>query len=201
MILPLKNCELTQAYGRKNPTYSKGYHTGVDYAARGQDKSVYAVASGTVIRARFAPGAKGADPSGWGNYVIVRTDGYDIIYAHLASVAVTQGMQIAAGERLGIQGSTGNSTGPHLHFEVRKDDWQLRQDVDPVMYLQGLEQLEQDQGVPIRLLCRCGDLLDELQGVMIDGAVYGPVRPLMEQYGHKVEWDGSRVDVWPPGSK
>lgn len=197
-MLPLKNSEITQPYGRKNPAYTKGYHTGTDYAARGTDKSVYAVTSGTVIRARFAPGAKGADPSGWGNYVIVRTDGYDIIYAHLASVAVTQGLKVAAGERLGIQGSTGNSTGPHLHFEVRKGDWALKQDIDPVKYLQGLEQ---EPGVKIRLLCQCGDLMDELQGVLIDGGVYAPVRPMMERYGHKVAWDGIKVDVRPPGSK
>jgi murein DD-endopeptidase MepM/ murein hydrolase activator NlpD len=192
-MLPLKNSEITQPYGRKNPAYSKGYHTGVDYAARSQDKSVYAVTAGTVIRARFAAGAKGADPSGWGNYVIVRTaDGHDLIYAHLASVAVTQGMTVTAGERLGIQGSTGNSTGPHLHFEVRRGDWTLKQDVDPVAYL---DSLKQDTGIPIRLFCTCGDLLDVIHGDMIDGTVNGPVRALMEAYGHTVVWDGTKVDI------
>lgn len=193
MILPLKNSEVTQPYGRINPAYSKGYHTGIDYAARGQDKSVYAVTGGTVIRARFAAGAKGADPTGWGNYVIVRTaDGHDLIYAHLASVAAVQGMTIAAGERLGIQGSTGNSTGPHLHFEVRKGVWQDKQDIDPVAYLQGLDQ---EQGIKIRLHCQCGDLLDTMGGVLVDGKVYGPVRPMMERYGHAVSWNGYKVDV------
>lgn len=192
-VLPMRDCVVTQPYGIKSNRYCKGYHTGVDYAARGQDKSVYAVTAGTVIRARFAAGAKGADPSGWGNYVIIRTAAsYDLIYAHLASVAVTQGMQIAAGERLGIQGSTGNSTGPHLHFEMRKGDWQLRQDVDPVAYLQGLDQ---DPGIKIRLHCQCGDLLDTMGGILVDGKVYGPVRPMMERYGHSVTWDGKKVDI------
>lgn len=191
-MLPLKNSEVTQPYGRINPAYGKGYHTGIDYASRGQDKSIYSVTDGQVIRAKFAPGAKGADPKGWGNYIIVRHDGHDLIYAHLASVAVVQGMQVKAGERLGIQGSTGNSTGPHLHFEVRKGDWQLRQDVEPVKYL---KELGQDPGIKIRLHCQCGDLLDELQGAMIADSVYGPVRPMMERYGHKVEWDGVKVDV------
>ena len=86
----------------------------------------------------FAAGARALIQPGGGNYVIVRTaDGHDLIYAHLASVAAVQGMTIAAGERLGIQGSTGNSTGPHLHFEVRKGVWQDKQDIDPVAYLQG----------------------------------------------------------------
>jgi murein DD-endopeptidase MepM/ murein hydrolase activator NlpD len=195
MILPLKNSETTQPYGRINPAYRKGYHTGIDYAARGQDKSVYAATAGTVIRARFAAGSKGADPNGWGNYVIVRaSDGHDLIHAHLASVAVVQGMTVKAGERLGIQGSTGNSTGPHLHFEVRKGDWAQRQDVDPVKYLQGLEQ-EQEPGIKIRLYCQCGDLLDTMDGVLVDGKAYGPVRPMMERYGHSVTWDGTKVDI------
>lgn len=191
-MLPLKNSIITQLYGRKNPAYSKGYHTGIDYAARGQDKSIYSVTDGQVIRAKFAPGAKGADPKGWGNYIIVRHDGHDLIYAHLASVAVTQGMTVTAGERLGIQGSTGNSTGPHLHFEVRKGDWQLKQDVDPMAYLQALGQ---DRGIKIRLHCRCGDLLDTMDGVLVDGKAYGPVRPMMERYGHSVTWDGTKVDI------
>lgn len=191
-MLPLKNSAVTQPYGKKNSRYSKGYHTGIDYAARGQDKSIYSVTDGQVIRAKFAPGAKGADPKGWGNYIIVRHDGHDLIYAHLASVAVVQGMQVKAGERLGIQGSTGNSTGPHLHFEVRKGDWTLKQDIDPIAYL---DRLKQDPSIPIRLFCTCGDLLDVIHGDMIDGAVNAPVRPLMERYGHSVTWDGTKVDI------
>lgn len=153
-ILPMKECIMTQEYGRKNSTYKKGYHTGIDYATRGADKSVYAVATGTVIRARFSAGSKGADAKGWGNYVIIRTeDGHDLIHAHLAVVAVTQGMTVVPGERLGIQGSTGNSSGPHLHFEVCECPWTDCNDVDPLPWLQ---MLEQDPAVTIRLMDAAG---------------------------------------------
>lgn len=192
-ILPMKDCELTQDYGQKNQAYKKGYHTGADYAARGADKSVYAVAAGVVIRARFTAGARGADPKGWGNYVIVRTaDGYDLIHAHLALSAVTQGMVVAPGERLGIQGSTGNSSGPHLHFEVRKEPWTNCNDVNPVAWLR---KLEQKPAVTIRLLDASGNVKKTHDGVKISGITYGPARALMETYGHVVKWDGYKVDI------
>lgn len=134
--LPVKNARISQEYGRKNPQYRKGYHTGIDLVADGSDKSIYAVGGGTVIRARFAAGVKGADPQGWGNYVIVRqTDGHDVLYAHLAQVAVIQGRLVAVGEKIGLQGSTGNSTGPHLHFEVWRGSWEDRDDINPAEYL------------------------------------------------------------------
>lgn len=192
-ILPMKECMMTQEYGRKNSTYKKGYHTGIDYAARGNDKSIYAVTNGIVIRARFAPGSKGADPKGWGNYVIVRTaDGHDLIHAHLSSMAVIQGMTVAPGERLGIQGSTGNSSGPHLHFEVRKEPWTDCNDMDPVSWLQ---KLEQDPVVTIRLLDATGKVKKIIDGTKISGSIFGPVRILMETYGHIVKWDGYKVDT------
>lgn len=194
MNKPLKEYVITQPYGKKNAAYSKGYHTGIDLAARGMDKSIYSVSSGKVIRARFSGGKGGADPTGWGNYVIIRSGEYDIIYAHLASVSVTQGMTVSTGDRIGIQGSTGNSTGPHLHFEVRHGEWTLKRDIDPMEYL---ETLFQDASIPIRLFCRCGEVLDVLYGTMIDGTIHAPVRPLMEQCGYKVNWDKEKVDITP----
>lgn len=192
-ILPMKECVMTQEYGRKNAAYRKGYHTGVDYAARGADKSVYAVAAGTVIRARFSAGSKGADPKGWGNYVIIRTeDSYDLIHAHMAVVAVTQGMTVAPGERLGVQGSTGNSSGPHLHFEVRKGPWTDCNDVDPLPWLR---ELEHNIAVTIRMLDAAGKVKKTIDGVKLSGIIYGPARALMETYGHIVKWDGYKVDV------
>lgn len=133
-MMPLKNARVTYPYGVKNSRYSKGYHTGIDLAA--DDYTEYAVVPGTVQEARYAPG-RGADPDGWGNYVIVRTiDGkYDLIYAHMANVKVSKAEQVSEGTVLGIMGSTGSSTGPHLHFEVRKVPWQNRNDIDPAAWL------------------------------------------------------------------
>jgi murein DD-endopeptidase MepM/ murein hydrolase activator NlpD len=136
-MLPVKNGRVTQEYGRPGK-YKKGYHTGIDLVAGESDKYIYSVGPGVVVVAKYAPG-KGADPDGWGNYVIVRhQDGHEIIYAHLASVLVQAGMILGPGHGIGLQGSTGRSTGPHLHFEVRKGNWQNREDINPADYL-GIE--------------------------------------------------------------
>lgn len=60
------------------------------------------------------------DRNGYGNYVVVRhNNGFETVYAHLSSVSVEHNQTITAGDTLGLGGSTGRSTGPHLHFEVR----------------------------------------------------------------------------------
>lgn len=86
-------------------------HTGVDlHATYGQ--SVGAALAGKVIYAAYR--------GGYGNLVIVdHGRGISTFYAHLSSIAVMTGQRIVAGETLGYVGSTGRSTGPHLHYEVR----------------------------------------------------------------------------------
>jgi murein DD-endopeptidase MepM/ murein hydrolase activator NlpD len=132
-MFPVQNPSITQEYGRKDSMYRKGYHSGVDLASSGQ--SIFAAVSGQVIEARYAPG-KGADPNGWGNYVIVRANGYDMLYAHMSSLAVKKGDNVQEGAVLGKIGSTGNSTGPHLHFEVWRGPWTSRNDINPLDFLQ-----------------------------------------------------------------
>ncbi len=98
-------------------------HTGVDLRAAWGDP-VGAAAAGRVI---FA-GAYG----GYGNAVIIdHSGGMSTLYAHLSSITVTYGEIVSAGQTIGLVGSTGLSTGPHLHFEVRIDG----KPVDPVPYL------------------------------------------------------------------
>ena len=88
------------------------FHTGLDYpGARGTP--VVAAAAGRVIFAGFAAG-------GWGNLVVVsHGSGTRTLYAHLSRVGVRVGQRVGAGRRLGRIGSSGASTGPHLHFEVQ----------------------------------------------------------------------------------
>lgn len=93
-------------------------HKGVDIAAP-TGASVEASAAGVVLRT-------GYQPSGFGNFVEVRhPNGLTTVYAHLSRVEVVQGEPVTQGEELGKVGSTGLSTGPHLHFEVRKDGVQM----------------------------------------------------------------------------
>jgi len=88
------------------------FHTGIDYPA-GAGAPVGAAGRGCVS---FA----GYDPGGYGNLVIVSHRlGMASYYAHLSRISVRRGQCVVAGNRIGRVGSTGNSTGPHLHFELR----------------------------------------------------------------------------------
>ena len=88
------------------------FHTGIDYPGQ-SGMSVFAAASGRVTFAGFSLG-------GWGNLVtIAHGGGTRTMYAHLSRVGVRVGQYVQSGRRIGRVGSSGKSTGPHLHFEVR----------------------------------------------------------------------------------
>jgi LysM repeat protein len=87
-------------------------HLGIDIAA-GEGAPIYAADSGVVVFAGWATG-------GYGNMVMIdHGNGYQTLYAHMSSVTAVCGQSLFAGRTIGYSGSTGNSTGPHLHFEVR----------------------------------------------------------------------------------
>ena len=75
----------------------------------------------------------GGDPCcSYGLYVIVRHDaGYTTTYGHLSEILVEAGQAVVAGQAVGLSGDTGHSTGPHLHFEIRRDGVPL----DPLLFL------------------------------------------------------------------
>ncbi|MEZ5101365.1 MAG: M23 family metallopeptidase [Thermoleophilia bacterium] len=88
------------------------FHEGIDFPA-GKGTRVRAAAAGVVEWAGWTDG-------GYGNLVVVsHGDGYRTYYAHLASVSVEAGQRVRAGSVVGRVGSTGHSSGPHLHFELR----------------------------------------------------------------------------------
>lgn len=109
------------------------WHGGVDLV--GNDRSVRAVKGGTVIQSRIVTDPENRT-SEWGNYVSVYGDDQRITYyCHLESRAVKKGDRVEAGDFLGVEGSTGRSTGIHLHFELRDE---LGNQLDPCAYL-GIE--------------------------------------------------------------
>ncbi|WP_425248007.1 transglycosylase family protein [Streptomyces sp. NEAU-NA10] len=113
-------------YHATGSSWSKGYHTGVDFPVP-TGTSVKAVASGTVVTAGWG--------GSFGYQVVIRhSDGRYSQYAHLSAISVRDGQSVGAGQRIGRSGSTGNSTGPHLHFEVRTGPG-FGSDIDPVAYL------------------------------------------------------------------
>ncbi|MDT9592782.1 peptidoglycan DD-metalloendopeptidase family protein [Nocardioides zeae] len=110
-VLPVDSYRLTNRFGDARSYYSSGYHTGLDFAAA-SGTQIRAVAGGVVTSAGFE--------GSYGNKtVITLEDGTEMWYAHQSSLAVSVGDTVAAGDLIGYVGSTGNSTGPHLHLEVR----------------------------------------------------------------------------------
>lgn len=93
-------------------------HKGVDIAAP-RGTAVFSAAEGRVARIGYEAG-------GYGHFIeVLHPNGMSTLYAHLSRVDVSSGAEIAHGQRIGLVGSTGFSTGPHLHFEVRRGGVQI----------------------------------------------------------------------------
>ncbi|MFJ3726511.1 M23 family metallopeptidase [Streptomyces sp. NPDC090045] len=125
-VAPVDGSYVSTQYHAGGGMWSSGSHTGIDFHAS-SGTSVHAVGVGTVVEA------------GWGgaygnNVVIKHNDGTFTQYGHLASLNVSVGEQVTPGQQIGLSGSTGNSSGPHLHFEARTGS-QYGSDIDPVAYL------------------------------------------------------------------
>ncbi|QGQ96614.1 LysM peptidoglycan-binding domain-containing protein [Paenibacillus psychroresistens] len=115
---PVVGPQLTSEFGKR---WGK-LHAGTDTVS--DNKNILAADNGKVI---FA-GKK----SGYGNCIIIdHQNGYQTLYGHLSKINVVDGQKVLKGEKIGLMGSTGNSTGVHLHFEIRKDDKQE----NPLKYL------------------------------------------------------------------
>ncbi|MDR1408742.1 MAG: M23 family metallopeptidase [Oscillospiraceae bacterium] len=110
---------ITSGFGyRKDPfTGETSYHSGIDVGAP-EGTPILAAADGTVIVANSSDSWGG----GYGNYVkIQHNDTYSTTYAHCSHIAVTNGQTVKKGQVIAYVGTTGNSTGNHLHWEVWKD--------------------------------------------------------------------------------
>lgn len=122
---------ISARYGIPGDSWAAGYHTGVDLAVP-TGTPVHSVGPGEV----HSTSAEGA----YGNHVLVRMAdgryGRYVLYAHLDSMSVAAGDRVRGGTRIGDSGNTGNSTGPHLHLEVRTGT-EYGTDIDPVAYLRG----------------------------------------------------------------
>lgn len=126
-IKPVNSYITTKLY------YSNGaYHGAVDYGASGINGApVFAVADGIVYETK-------ALTSSYGNYIIIaHTNGLYTLYAHgqAGSIRVSAGQTVKQGQTIMNVGSTGNSTGPHLHFEVRTSPGNYANRVNPLKYL------------------------------------------------------------------
>lgn len=122
-----QSCYISSPYGYRSASISGwSYHGGVDISGSGfYGRAIYATRSGKVIAAVTSN-------SGYGIYVIIdHGDGYSSLYAHMSTRYVSSGDIVQKGQMIGRAGSTGNSTGPHLHFEIRY----YGQKQDPMNYV------------------------------------------------------------------
>lgn len=119
---------ISSGYGYRSASISGwSFHGGIDITGGNiYGQPVYASRAGTVIIAEHYSN------SGYGNYVMLdHGDGYQTLYGHCASVVVNEGQQVQQGQLIAYVGSTGNSTGPHLHFEIRYQN----ERINPLNYI------------------------------------------------------------------
>ena len=115
-IWPVDSRYITSTVGGRSSPGGVGStnHKGTDIGRVGYTSSIYAAKAGTVIVSQYS--------SSYGNYVVVsHGNGNTTLYGHMSSRKVEVGQYVNQGDVLGITGSTGNSTGPHLHFEVTEN--------------------------------------------------------------------------------
>ncbi|KOU48508.1 M23 family metallopeptidase [Streptomyces sp. WM6378] len=125
-VAPISDSYVSTGYKTGGSLWSSGSHTGIDFHAA-SGTSVHAVGLGTVVEA------------GWGgaygnNVVIKMNDGTYTQYGHLSVIQVSVGQPVEPGQQIALSGNTGNTTGPHLHFEARTGP-DYGSDIDPVAYL------------------------------------------------------------------
>jgi murein DD-endopeptidase MepM/ murein hydrolase activator NlpD len=122
LLIPLA---VTSGFGYRHHPISKElkFHRGVDLRARVKTR-VYATKAGKVTRAGWS--------GGYGNVIVIEHDhGYTTWYGHLSSVWVKVGQEIKQSDAIGLSGRSGHATGPHLHFEIRRNG----KSVDPARYI------------------------------------------------------------------
>ncbi|CAL9515724.1 M23 family metallopeptidase [Streptomyces sp. Tu 3180] len=123
--LPTSSYTLSSTFGQAGAYWSSGYHTGLDFAAP-TGTLIKAVHTGTITSA-------GWDGSYGYKTVLTLEDGTEIWYAHQSSISVSVGQKVNTGDVIGRVGSTGNSTGAHLHLEVHPGG--SSSGVDPLAWL------------------------------------------------------------------
>jgi murein DD-endopeptidase MepM/ murein hydrolase activator NlpD len=124
-VLPVTGYRLSARFGARSSLWSSGMHTGLDMSGP-SGSTIVSVAAGKVQ----STGYEGS----YGNRIIVELqDGTEVWYCHLSRFATTPGKNVAPGETIGYTGSTGNTTGPHLHIEIHPGGGDP---VDPIPVMQ-----------------------------------------------------------------
>ncbi|MER0244803.1 M23 family metallopeptidase [Streptomyces sp. HSW2009] len=131
-VAPVGDAPLSAPFAAGGARWAHG-HSGQDFAVS-TGTSVKAAHGGTVIK---AGGNGGGDGPAYGNAIVVKHAGGTYSqYAHLSKIKVAVGQSVRAGQEIGLSGNTGNSSGPHLHFEIRTGP-NYGSGIDPLGFLRG----------------------------------------------------------------
>jgi hypothetical protein len=116
MAHPIPGFTITTPFGKPGK-WAAGFHTGDDYSTKGKTGfPVHATAAGKVVIVSQGSGGWGKS---YGKHVVIQTGGARHGYCHLSKIHVRMGQAVTAGQKIGLSGNTGNTTGPHLHYEER----------------------------------------------------------------------------------
>lgn len=137
---PLKKITVTSPFGRRRDPFTgkRSTHNGIDLHARNDE--VFAMLDGRVVKT-------GQDKRS-GKYVILRHGDYTVSYCHLSCILISKGASVRPGEVVGITGSTGRSTGEHLHITVRY----RKKFVNPLVLLDAIHNVKSQAFEQLRLM-------------------------------------------------
>lgn len=209
-VEPIPGYDVSFPYGVPGP-YKYGYHTGQDHSTHGEiGKPCVAVSAGEVVESSDTGGTWG--PS-YGAIVVVEAKVdrtiYRYGYAHLSKRLLEVGAKVRSGQKVGLSGNTGNSSGPHLHFEVRTAPFKYGDDVNPRRILdrdrpdmralfaagrfdKGLDVLtmkQQREAASVRLRTETTD------GRSASGREVDRVAAVRSQPGTDFRWDGQELSI------
>lgn len=179
-----KEWPITQGYGEK---ITSQFHTGIDYGCP-MNTPILASAEGQVVFAAW-------DNTGYGNFVIVEhKDGNATCYAHLSDISVKRWQNVRQGELLGHSGTTGNSTGPHLHFEARRVWNDYKSHFDPMI----LPLMTVDDSIPAKPEPETSDLKPGIVKVVAPSGVFAHMPDFSDKtilvFGTKLNFTGKTIE-------
>lgn len=168
--------KVTCVYKKKGNTWAAGFHTGMDLV--GNNKTVYSVSNGKVIMA------------GWygeyGNAVKIKDEyGNIFLYAHLSKISCKVGNEVTRNSKIGIMGNTGNSSGPHLHIEMRdsSDRYGVVKDIAEYMKIPNAKGTYNSKNYAIDNNYKLGDFVET--NIPIAIAYYGGDKTMVESNGYQ----------------
>nr|WP_312578321.1 M23 family metallopeptidase [Sedimentibacter sp.] len=175
--LPLDTWYTTSGFGKRD-YIPNPWHNGIDGRAIA-GTPIHAAADGIVQVAKD-------NPTGYGLYVALDHEFWGSLYAHLSKFVVSVGQKVSAGDIIGYSGNTGQSTGPHLHFEIRfckyKDFWDRDGDiflrcVDPLPYIENFQKRSQNLTVDeaIQIVKKNVNLEDKTIDYLSKDYIYGEI--------------------------